>query len=257
MRLGLSLAITQIGSPPLPALSAALTSPASSMSATLAQSSAFDPATLPLTGWWRAPYAGTSPWTGTASGSTSGSQTMSEGSSPPTAGTAVNGYAPADFDGSNDQFTLSGTIATYFGATSVYGAALIYLDAAGGTLLYDTGDSRVHILFVGGNVNLSINNGSTEPVRACATGAWKLVVWSYNGTHAKIGVNEEPGAAGGASSAAYSNPMSSLTGNLEMGDNYGVGLLNAKLLEFVTSKSPVTYADMKSYCNDRYALSLP
>jgi hypothetical protein len=61
----------------------------------------FDPATLALTSWVRGSFSA-SPWVGEASAGASLGNDYTEATNPPAAGAAVDGYTPADFDGSND-----------------------------------------------------------------------------------------------------------------------------------------------------------
>src|SRR5678815_176148 len=84
----------------------------------------FNPATLFLTGWWRGSYSA-SPWVGTASASSSGSNNASEATTPPAAGATVNGFAPVDFDGVDDLLRADGTLDTYF-ATNAWTVSVLF-----------------------------------------------------------------------------------------------------------------------------------
>jgi hypothetical protein len=82
----------------------------------------FDPATLSLTGWWRAAYAG-SPWAPTASAGTSGTANrdlgVDSGAATPSVGTALNGLDTADFDGSTQSMADGdSTLDTYVSAAA-------------------------------------------------------------------------------------------------------------------------------------------
>ncbi len=219
----------------------------------------FEPTSLALTGYWRANYTG-APWVGTASAGTSGSQDLTIGDAAPSTGSAVNGYTPADFDGTDDELIFEGTIDTYFSSSLLSAWFLIWFDTADSQIVYDSSDSRINIFkTTAEGVGISYNNGDAVPIRACATGAWKLVTVRANGSNVAVGVNEAPGAAGGASSVVHAGTLSSLTGTLTFGTTFGAGQLNAKVLEVGFSDIALTdqnFTDIKTYCNARYGLSL-
>ncbi len=219
----------------------------------------FEPTSLALTGYWRANYTG-APWVGTASAGTSGSQDLTIGDAAPSTGSAVNGYTPADLDGTDDELIFDGTIDTYFAAGVLSMFFLIWFDTADGQIVYDSGDSRINVFkTTAEGVGISYNNGDAVAIRACATGAWKLFTVRADGANVQVGINEAPGAAGGASSDPHSGTLSTLTGTLTLGTTFGAGQLNAKILEIGFSDVALTdqnFADIKTYCNSRYALSL-
>lgn len=259
MRLGLALSITT--PPPGPGYFAAvgaLVSPASTVAGTLTHTAAFDPTSLALTGYWRASYAG-SPWVGTASAGTSSAQDAVTMIGAPDVGATVNGYAPADFDGVTDSLTVDDTLDTYAGALMLCGWALVYLDNAAGSIISSNSALTFFVVATGGTIQFDLNSSGTSVSRAVSTGAWVLVTFRYNGTNAQVGVNEAPGAAGGGSTAAYSTNLSPLTDTVHMGVDMGVGFFDGKVLEWALSDANITdgnYADIKAYCNTRYALAL-
>lgn len=65
------------------------------------------PLGLSFSGFWRANYSA-SPWVGLATAGASGGRNLTEGTNPPTTGTAQNGYTPAAFDGVNDRLSYVG-----------------------------------------------------------------------------------------------------------------------------------------------------
>lgn len=221
-------------------------------SLTLTPPAVYDPTTLNLTGYWRASYAGT-PWVGTASGGTSANQNASHATQAPAVGALVNGYAPADFGGL-DRLTLDDTLDTYVLGTTFNGWALMWSDLDEGLPLSDPSNSTVLLNYDNDVAELHLNNSAVIVSRACPSGAWQLVTWRYYANVAAIGVNEAPGAAGGASTAAYAVALTPLTGDLRMGDGF-----DGRFLEFAISDEPISndnFANVKAYINQRYGLSL-
>lgn len=226
---------------------------------------------FPLTGWWEASYAG-SPWVGKVSSGTSGSNNATEGTQPPATGAAVNGFTPADFDGSNDLLTAGGTVDTYVAALAVSGWALVWVDAASnqanpinnGPIIYDSGNNSIAVSFrstplVYFSLNGGSSGGGTSVSRAYSTGAWQFITFRYNGTNIQVGVNEAPGAAGGGATAAYSTNIGNLTNTMRMG-TASVLAFDGKALSVGITDQVLTDAnfttDIKGYLNTRYALSL-
>jgi hypothetical protein len=228
----------------------------------------FDPATLAPTGWWRISFSG-SPWTGTASAGTSGSNNLTEATNPPTATGTLNGFTLADFDGTND-ILGGGAFTTYYDADGYSGWALVFVDAittnSGSSFLNDaivSDSGGIHEIYLtdngAGTVNVGIShyNGTTEPLATAtfATGAWKLVQWKYDGTNIKIRVN------GGAwSSTAAGGNLDASGANLRVGGNYnGTIFTDQKIAEVGLADLVISDADfdnIKSYVNSRYGLSL-
>jgi hypothetical protein len=230
--------------------------------------SAFDPATLALTGWWRASYSA-SPWSGVASAGGSSGRNLTEATNPPTTGTAVNGLTPASFDGTNDQLG-GGTFTTFYDADGYGGWALVnivtittnsgssYLNDA---IVSDTGG--VHEIFLTDNgagtvqVGISHYNDTTFPTAqtAIATGAWKAVQWKFDGTNIKIRVN-----GGTRASTAAGGNLSATGTNLRLGGNYNATVftqldyLDVGTVDY--SPSDAEEDNVLSYLRSRYALAL-
>lgn len=236
----------------------------------------FDPTALVLQGYWRASYSA-SPWAGVASAGSSSGRNATEGTNPPATGTAVNGLVPADFDGTNDRLTPTGTTDTYVAALAASGWLLVNIDAiasnnanplANDGIFGNEEGSGSHAFGIsvrntgGGLVYVSLNSGSSSggasASRAITTGAWALITWRYTGSALQIGVNEAPGAAGGAASSAYSTSIGNLTNVMRIGKATGVNF-NGKILECAITDVALTdqnFADVKAFCNTRYGLSL-
>lgn len=238
-------------------------------------SSVFDPATLTLTGWWRASYAG-SPWAGTASAGSSGSRNLTEGTNPPATGSALNGLTPADCDGSNDQ--LSNALATNnFITTAAYSVAVLFnadtADADAGASTFYTNRGLV---FASGGTNGGIWgvthttsgvraghwNGATwnSAIKAASTAAWHLTIVTYDGTNISVWVDDVTNS--GAVSVAHGNvDAGSIASDvLRIGTQYNqAAFFDGKITEVMLAQvawSETDRTNIKSYINSRYALSL-
>lgn len=223
------------------------------------------PSTLALTGWWRASYSGP-PWSGTASAGTSGSNNLTDSGNSPSAGTAVNGYTPADFDGLND--VLNGPnvddLVSNSAGTII---ALAYMDAAfadpGASLYYTApaffgrgvSNSRVALCYTSSGVRIG---GSSDGISydsvavAASTGAWHLLQGRWNGTTLEVRVD-----SGSWSTLAQTITLTT-TGMVSGSDSSGTNYLNGKVLELMTAQIRVSDSEANnivSYVNDRYALS--
>lgn len=226
----------------------------------------FDPATLSLTGWWRASYGG-SPWSPTASAGSSGSNgNLTEATNAPSVGSAVNGLTPGDGDGSNDQLANANNIATFLSDAAATIVALIWADTAaadsgagayfnnpaivsdGGTFQLGFTDSGVRLGYYDGVDHDSV-------AKACGTGAWHMAWGRWNSTTASVGVDGSAGAATLARGAASlgATPLVAFT-------NFNASaFFDGKILELITLDSALSDTNidnLKSYCNARYALSL-
>lgn len=232
---------------------------------------AIDPATLSLTGWWRANSGGEydgSPWAGTASAGTSGANALSD-ATPPTAGTAVNGHPPADFNGTTQKLVAGGTLDTYFNASAASGWVLFNADAINtndavnvyeNDVLVGTGVAAyfhlylrsanvVGIRFVDGTVGERLLSTSFA-----GTGAWVLVQYKWNGTTLFLRVN------GGSWVSTAATGLASLSDPFRVGTNYNAGqFFDGKSLDIGTSDtvlSDATFDGILAYARARYALSL-
>lgn len=228
---------------------------------------AFDPATLSLSGWWRADFA--DPWTPTASAGTSGGNgDLVGGGLPPTSGTTVNGHAPADYDGANDRmetaaqgddlWTLTdGTtvalinadaLAADAGAGAPYAnAAIVTLSGAGFCMMGVSADG----------LRCAVNNGGyVEPTAVpFSTGSWVMAVMRWGsgtlGQSINLGTEETVGVAGPGALDTYT---------VLTGCNFNAGVFfDGKVLEIMTAPTRLSDANLlsiKSYFNSRYGLAL-
>ncbi len=226
----------------------------------------FDPGSLALQGFWRGSFGG-SPWVGVSSQGGSGSRNLTEATNPPTAGTAVNGFTPALFDGTNDELTgaaCSNFITTTnfsfgalvnFAALSIDNTSNYFLNH---TIFGTTGTAEwaVYARANGGAGLVGCATGASNRVEialgGAGTGAWKYVQGKSNGTTLSIRVN------GGTAVTATASTIGSLAAALNVGD-LASSFLNGSLLDlYLTTQhfSLATEDSLLSYARGRYALAL-
>lgn len=228
----------------------------------------FDPASLSLSGWWRAPYAG-SPWRGDPSLGFSSARDLFETTNPPSLGAAVNGYVPADYDGTNDMLR-SGTLtlADVFAETAYSGWALVNIDTINtnnptiyeNDCIFSSTPSAFVLIFLRSTGIVGFRHHSTvlavDITTAFTTGAWHFVQWKYDGTHMKLRVDSNAWV----SAAATARHAGGNTNTFFIGANYAPNqYVDGKLLEVATSNvafADATFDTIKGYVNTRYALSL-
>lgn len=229
---------------------------------------AFDPATLVLTHWQRGSFA-SSPWAATASAGDSGSRALSEATNPPSAGTAVNGFTPALFDGTNDVL-FSPTGSTDLWTASEYSYVLLAkpITAAaptGSGAWADEqflGDANAYIGLAYTTLGLKahhyngVGSGVETTAATAATGSYHMMLVYYDGTTLRVDVNA--GVSVGSATVGSISGFGS-SGAMRIGRGNAAGSFsNVEILEVMTSKvnlSPYK-AGLKSYFNARYGLSL-
>lgn len=226
-------------------------------------SNVFDPATLSLSGWWRANYTG-APWAAVASaGASLANGDFATAGNDPATGAAQNGFTPPDFDGTNDNLMNSTLDTTFF--TSTAGSIVCLARADNAALptgnIYD--DATV-FRNVNSNEGLSFTtNGWTgyaydgaykTNAVGCLTGAYHLVMMTWDSSN--IGMTLD-------SAAEVTSACGTLTlggDSVNTGRGYAGGsFFDGRILELMTSATKLSganYANIKSYVNSRYALSL-
>lgn len=240
MRLGLSLAITQPRG-----------------------GATFDPATqIALEGWWPGSYSA-SPWVGAASLGGSGGRDLTEGTNPPSAGSALNGFTPAVFDGVNDE--LSGAACSTFITTTNFSfgalvnfSALTTNDTANyflnHTIFGTTGTAEwaVYARANGGAGLVGCATGASNRVEialgGAGTGAWKYIQGKSNGTTLSIRVN------GGTPATSAASTIASLAAALNVGD-LATSFLAASVLNPYLAQTHFTTTqedNMLAYVRARY-----
>jgi len=227
---------------------------------------AFDPATLALTGWWRASYSA-SPWVGTASAGASGTRDLTEATNPPSVGAAQNGLDPADFDGTNDQMRITLTLDDFVNASAASAWVLFLADTAAADAPagqpynnpapLSTANSGYFIVgYSDAGVRCATHDGAYREVTvAASTGAYHLAQVRIDG--ALLGVRVDSGSwsttACGAIADLTSNPIF-LGTNVDQTKYFDGRILDVGLIDSVLSD--VNFDNIKSYVNSRYALSL-
>lgn len=231
---------------------------------TWANGAIFDPATLSLTGWWRASFS-SSPWAGVASAGSSSGRNLTEATNPPNAGSALNGLTPANFDGSNDRLNgadadvlvsaSTGMIAALFRADTAAadaGAALAYNNPA----LLTPNNGGVYLTYSNSGVRLGGFNGGAvhnSLAVAAAAAAWHLVVATWDATTLYLSVD-----GGSFSTLAHTINVSAVP--TLVGANYAAGVFfDGQIAELMTGQfaANATIRDnLRSYVNARYGLAI-
>lgn len=229
----------------------------------------YNPSSLNFTAWFRGSYGG-SPWNGTASGGGSGSETLSEATNPPAVGASLNGYTPADLDGTNDKLAWSGNVADFILGLNFSFAALVNMDAAfadpGATnwtspAFLGASDSGHDIQFCYTSSGFRIEwfNGATDEyvTSAASTGSWHFLQARMGSSTLEYRVDSAAWSnAGVGSFGVTEGAHAAVTGPRADG---GTTFLNGKVMEIMTAQerfSDATFTNLVSYVNGRYALSL-
>jgi hypothetical protein len=225
----------------------------------------FSPAELVISGWWRAPYAG-SPFTPTASAGTSGANgNLITSGAAPTVGTSVNGYAPASCNGTTQSF-VPGTAPGTDLWTAAAGTSIVLAKAASGIAatanFYDepclatdnSGNLGMSFTTSGVRAGVYIAGSKQTAFIAQATGAWFMAAGRWDSTNVNLRVNSTdatPVAAAGV-----------------VGVGSGAGFLRNYIsaqwfegdaLEIITARTALTAAnlsDIRSYMATRYNQAL-
>lgn len=232
------------------------------------------PATLALSGWWKASYGG-SPWAGNASAGASTGRDLSSGTAP-NVGTAQNGKTPADFPGGalDGHILQSSGVYTsdfYSGGTG-FTAILFKADTAdtAQTNAYDDeavfSDENGHIAFphTSSGIRATVFDGADwviTPSITCATGAyhWFFAWWVGDTLYVQLdgGTSQSVPFNTGRHAVSFGTDK-----KIQLGQNYDQSKhFDGKILEVFTSASDLSASidDIVTYGNDSdvgYALSL-
>lgn len=231
---------------------------------------AYDPAIETLTVWARASYAG-APWAGTASAGGSGSVPLATGGTAPAVGTPLNGFTPADFNGTTQSVIYNGAPLNGLLAATGYSYSLLVFPRGGAAPAGIVYDNQQLVADGGAVFGLA---WSTSGVKAwhdatgikqtawvpCSANAWHWIDVKYDGTNLMVRVD------GGAwASIASGNPgAAGWTGAfLRIGRNWNATTpvytseLIAELMMASSAVSDATLSNRRtSYGNSRYGLSL-
>lgn len=226
----------------------------------------FNPATLPLSLWVKAPYGG-APWSANASTGGSGTVPLATSGIDPTVGTSLNGKATAAFAGASSQSLRTGTANNVlfsasggagwvlFNATSIPttgGAA--YTD---GTFFTDPSDGDTTFGLTSAGLSASILTGAgymRVNVTFSTTGSWHLFQWKWDGTTLKARVD-----SGAYVTMAAGNVNFAVVSNVSAGVSYAGIYFDGLIAEMATSASAISDANLdnvKSYVNATYSLAL-
>jgi hypothetical protein len=214
---------------------------------------------LALTGWWRASYAG-SPWTGTASTWTSGSNNLTEATNPPSAGTAVNGFAPATFDGSNDKLTAGGTAATYCTTTSYTWLCMFFVASApsqADTIGFwqDSAGNLGMGFDTDGVTAMGFDTGAKTTNKSCSANAWHMAMCKLDSGTLYAGADCVWG------SGTTCGAIASLGSAMRLGVSFASNFFTGSIMELLATDIVLTdnqIAQYYSYLKTRYpAAGLP
>lgn len=225
------------------------------------------PATLPLTGWWRA-FAG-SPWPGTASAGGSASRELSQATNSPDIGTTINGFTTADFEQANTDFLDSPagtTLDTFFNANAGSAWALIRAEstradqanAFNETTILGDACNFFGLVIASSGVRATLHDGAWKetPYQALATGVWGLAQVRWNGTSLESRVN------GGIWQAVAAGNISNTGSMFQPGRNVNAGAaafydgLVAELGIIDQRLSDIEFDNILAYARQRYAQPL-
>lgn len=159
------------------------------------EGTAYDISALELAIWLSDNFTG-APWVGKASAGTSDTIDATEATNPPATGAALDGYTPADGDGSNDQLEFPGTRGDYDGAGNEWSCTIMYsLDSAaapaGNTYenahLIGCNSDELGIIVSSSGVKVVQHDGAFKQCPAASwltapTAAYHVVQAKYDGT---------------------------------------------------------------------------
>ncbi len=226
---------------------------------------AFSPANLPLTGWWRASYAG-SPWEGNPSAGGSDGRSLAESTNAPTVGSAVNGLTPAAFNGVDTILNSDAYVETLLPATECSGAVLFYANSAAAPagVAYDdpallSEQYAFSFTFCSAGLGYAwYDTAWNSPHRvACSTGAWHLGQFRFDGSNFELRVD----SGSWSSFAEGTRDVIPSTYSMRVGyaELSSAVYFDGSILEIMTSGVALAddeFDSIKSYVNARYGLSL-
>ena len=235
---------------------------------------AFTPASLNLSSYVQAAYAG-APWPGRASAGISGGNPYVSVGADPTVGAAVNGFATASFDGTqsdlsgdtaahlftngNGTTTGSGSVGILFRSTAI--PAQVGPNNLNGNLLSDLGDAEIACGYVANgatpNLNLSLDNNGTQTAigaGARGVGAWIFAQFRWGPTTMELRAN------GDAWTTAAGTWVNQSSGTMFLGTSYaGQTRFTGVMAAVFTSPLRLADADFSnflSYFRTTFALAL-
>lgn len=225
---------------------------------------AFNPATLALTSWLKAPYAG-APWAAASSAGTSSTNTYTTSGADPTVGASLNGKATAAFA---SQF-LSSTLTSGSMYSASAGSAAFLFNAsslpANTGAVYEDGnfltDTNAEVAFGVSSSGLRFTLQGTGFASFSLTGAipttsaWHLAQFKWDGTNIKCRLDSGTWSALACTGWVTAANMISTLGRGYSGAQLFAGLMAEAMTAAVTI-SDADFDNIKSYCNSVYGLSL-
>lgn len=207
-----------------------------------------------------------SPWVGGVSAGSSGGRNFAEVVNPPSAGSLLNGYRPATFDGTNDRLANATTASNFVTAaysgvilinnaafttgqgSTVYNEAAIMMDTAGYWGVFTGND------VANGRVKLYHYNGGSiyDQATLTGTGVWTFIKFKYSGTRLFVAVNDN---AFGAGVAATTPDVTG--GTLRMGFGTSNVHINASVMTFLLAPeawTDQTFADVLDSLRNKYGI---
>lgn len=215
------------------------------------------PVNLNLNGWWRADYE--LPWASQPSAGASGKERplIINGNDGPVAGTPVNGFVPASFDGVEEMLgsPVEFTVIVLAKATAASAPAANYYDEPG--LYTDDGGGFTALTFTSSGVRAGISAPSTNQTAFIAqpTGQWFMAAMRYDGAQLRARVNSTDTAP----VAVNDSPVPLYPPRV--GANYSyTSFFKGDILEVL--RAPIALSDaeldgVRGYFNSRYGLTLP
>lgn len=236
------------------------------------------PASLSLTGWWRAPFS-SSPWVGTASADpTTAFKNLTEGVNPPAAGSPLNGLNGADFVGTNDTLTTpsaGGTTGLILQSGWSIGILCVIDSISTSNAFYENNDPLIYWNNGGDVVGISLSSASgglvshwardtvamrqTTPT-AISTGVPAFVQATFDGSNIRCRVNggawQTQAMTGGAFGTITSSPGTMRIGQRTLAT---AQFFDGKIYEIITASSAITdgqFDQIRTYMNSRYGITV-
>lgn len=231
---------------------------------------AFNPGTLALTGWWRAPYGG-APWTSTASAGTSGlaNRSIVHDANDPTPGATLNSLVSASFNGTNNDLLAQVANNVFFGSTGSFwclfqassvptASGTSYAD---GTFFTDRGNAETTFGYVsvGGTpkVLATVVSGGVyvrNEVALAFDGKPHLFQVKWDGTNLSIRIDSGAWSSVACGNYGPINPSTVAIG-LAYGTLHFAGLI-WEMACAATALANTDFDNVLSYVNTRYGLAL-
>lgn len=237
------------------------------------KSAAINPASLALSAWHRANAAtgytmaaGTGTFLAVASAGSSGTNgSLTNSTSPPAVGAALNGHNPPDFNGTSNLLQSPNDFSSY--VTGAAGTVIVLFRAdtaaaASGNRYDDPAlvcdDVNAFSLnFSSGGVGVAYYDAAWKGQRvACTTNAWHAAKCRWNGTNCEIGVDSAAFTSFAAGPLALAATYKLTVGRVQISSQAFFDGRIAEVMIASTRLSDANVANIISYFNARYGLAL-